>query len=290
MIVGREGILARRLVTNWLPAQRPPGGCFRCLWVLALSINGAIHSGSGGSADFNGCMYTGQLRDFTLEALPHSAEDLRQMYASRFEGKSAYRKRVWVELCSFFAKWIPASATVLDLGCGHCEFINAIECRQKFGMDLNPDATEFASPQVTIVAQDCSEQWRMTPGSIDVVFTSNFFEHLPSKAALELTLKEAHRALAPGGRVIALGPNVKYLPGQYWDFLDHYLPLTELSLGELLIKCGFDMEVCHDRFLPYTMSRGKEYPMWILRTYLALPFAWRMFGKQFLLVASKKTA
>ena len=34
--------------------------------------------------------------------------------------------------------------------------------------------------------------------------------------------------------MIALGPNIKYLPGSYWDFWDHFLCLTEMSLGEAL--------------------------------------------------------
>lgn len=225
-----------------------------------------------------------------MSTLPHSAEDLKQMYASRFEGRSAYRKRVWRELCSYFSKWIPASSTVLDLGCGHCEFINEIECRRKFGMDLNPDADKFAGEQVTIIQQDCSEAWRVPAGSLDVVFTSNFFEHLPSKDALERTLQQAYIGLAPGGRLIALGPNIKYVPGEYWDFMDHYLPLTERSLNDLLIKCGYHVELCHGRFLPYTMSRGKDYPIWMLKLYLAVPIFWRFFGKQFLLVATKTKA
>ena len=223
-----------------------------------------------------------------MDSLPHSAEDLQQMYASRFEGKSAYRKRVWHELCLFFGKWIPDGAAVLDLGCGHCEFINAVKCGRKLGMDLNPDAGEFAAADVKIIQQDCSEEWAVAPGSLDVVFTSNFFEHLPSKTALERTVQGVFGALAPGGRVIALGPNIKYVPGAYWDFFDHYVPLTERSLMEVLTKCGFCIELCQDRFLPYTMSDGKEFPIWMLRTYLALPIAWRLFGKQFLVVASKR--
>ena len=114
-----------------------------------------------------------------LNTVPHSSEDLQQMYASRFEGKSAYRKNVWRALCPFFAKWIPANATILDLGCGHGEFINEVTAGRKFGMDLNPDATTFAGRGVEIIRQDCSEDWRIPPGSLDVVFTSNFFEHLP---------------------------------------------------------------------------------------------------------------
>jgi SAM-dependent methyltransferase len=223
-----------------------------------------------------------------LNSLPHSADDLKQMYASRFEGKSAYRRRVWRELCSFFAKWIPADATILDLGCGHCEFINGVECRQKFGMDLNPEAAELAAAEVMIIQQDCSEDWRVPPGSLDVVFTSNFLEHLPTKAALERTLQHAYGALVPGGRLIALGPNIKHLPGAYWDLFDHYVPLTEFSLAEVLTKCGFRIELCQGRFLPYTMSDGKEYPIWMLRAYLSLNIAWRIFGKQFLVVASKR--
>ena len=222
-----------------------------------------------------------------MDALPHSPADLKQLYASRFEGRSAYRQKVWQELCSFFGKWISDAAAVLDLGCGHCEFINAVQCGRKFGMDLNPDAERLAAKDVNILQQDCSERWGLAPSSLDVVFTSNFFEHLPTKDALERTLQQAYRALVPGGRLIALGPNVKCMPGAYWDFFDHYLPLTELSLTEALTKCGFNIELCQDRFLPYTMSDGKEYPMWTLRAYLALPVVWRIFGKQFLVVASK---
>ena len=223
-----------------------------------------------------------------MDALPHSPADLKQIYASRFAGMAAYRQEVWRELCSYFSKWIPVDAAVLDLGCGHCEFINNVACGRKFGMDLNPDAAEFASQDVQILLQDCSADWSIPAGSLDVVFTSNFFEHLPSKNALERTLQQAYLALAPGGRLIAMGPNVKHVPGAYWDFFDHYLPLTERSLAEVLKKCGFQIELSLGQFLPYTMSGQKGYPIWMLKTYLAMPIAWRVFGKQFLLVASKR--
>jgi hypothetical protein len=52
---------------------------------------------------------------------------------------------------------------------------------------------------------------------------------------------QARRCLRPGGRIIALGPNIRYLPGKYWDFYDHYLALTELSLGEVMAETGFTL-------------------------------------------------
>jgi SAM-dependent methyltransferase len=218
---------------------------------------------------------------------PHSATDLQHFYRARFEGRSDYRRKVWAVLSQFFARWISPESDVLDLGCGWCEFINAVTCRRKFGMDLNPDAKRFAKPGIRVLEQDCSTRWQIDEESLDVVFTSNFLEHLPTKAALESTLVEARRTLKPNGRFIAMGPNIRCVPGAYWDFFDHHLPLTELSLSEILEKNGFDVEFRHSRFLPYTMSRGGQYPVWMLRAYLSWSFLWRFAGKQFLVVARK---
>jgi SAM-dependent methyltransferase len=124
--------------------------------------------------------------------------------------------------------------------------------------------------------------------TLDVVFTSNFFEHLPTKSVLRETMAEAFRCLRPGGRLVCLGPNIKCVPGAYWDYLDHYLPLTELSLKEGLELTGFQVDECLQRFLPYTMSTGLTPPLWTLSLYLKVPVAWSVFGKQFLVVASKR--
>ena len=218
----------------------------------------------------------------------HSPAELQKIYEQRFAGKHEYRDAVWRVLVSdYFAQWIPARAAVLDLGCGHCEFINNVRAETRFGMDLNPDAVRQAAPGVQILSQSCSAEWALADNSLDVVFTSNFFEHLSTKRDLRETLAQARRCLKPGGRIIAMGPNIRYLAGEYWDFYDHYLALTELSLGEVMSEIGFTVEKQIARFLPYTMSRGRKHPVWMLRLYLKLQFAWPLFGKQFLVVARK---
>jgi SAM-dependent methyltransferase len=212
-------------------------------------------------------------------------EDLQRIYGVRFAETLDYRKTVWSVLVSdWFGRYVRPQDAVLDLGCGYGEFINTIACREKYGMDLNPDAPRFLSKDVRLLPQDCSTRWPLSDASLDVVFTSNFFEHLPDKSALGRTLDEIHRCLRPGGRLVALGPNIKYLPGEYWDFWDHYVPLTEASLKEALVTRGFGVDVCIDRFLPYTMSTGPRYPVTLLRAYLKLPLLWRVFGRQFLVV------
>jgi len=218
-----------------------------------------------------------------------SPSELQKLYAKRFEGKSVYRNQVWRVLVSeYFSQWISPKAAVLDLGCGHCEFINQVSAAKCYGMDLNPDTLLNAAPHVQILSQNCAEPWSLPDESLDVVFTSNFFEHLLTKQDLRNTLLQAHRCLKPGGKLIALGPNIRYLPGEYWDFYDHYLALTELSLAEVLTECAFEPSVQIPRFLPYTMSQGVEKPVWMLSLYLKCPFLWRFFGKQFLVVGIKR--
>ncbi len=221
-----------------------------------------------------------------MNDLPSPAA-LQRLYARRFEGRAEYRDQVWRVLTGFFSQWIQPNAVVLDLGCGYCEFINNSAAGKRFGMDLNPASVQQAAPGVTILTQNCAEAWALPDDSLDVVFTSNFFEHLYTKNDLRNTLLQARRCLKPGGRIIALGPNIKYLAGAYWDFYDHYLPLTELSLGEVMTETGFTVEERIPRFLPSTMSDGKRQPIWMLRLYLKLKFAWPLFGKQFLIVAGR---
>lgn len=214
--------------------------------------------------------------------------ELQRIYEHRFTAMLTYRTRVWQVLtASFFQQFVRPTDTVLDLGCGYGEFINHIRCARKYGMDLNPRSPEFLSAGTTFLAQDCSMRWALPDASLDVVFTSNFFEHLPDKKALRDTLREAHRCLKPGGKLIALGPNIKYVQGAYWDFWDHFLCLTELSLAEAFENNGYRTMVSHARFLPYSMVNAPQYPLLFLRLYLALPFLWRFFGKQFLVVAAK---
>ena len=214
--------------------------------------------------------------------------ELQQQYVRRFAAQRDYRYRVWTVLTrDFFQRWGHGQAAVLDLGCGWGEFINQIRAGKRYGMDLNSESPQHLREDVVFFSQDCSTRWPLGDGELDVVFTSNFFEHLPDKAALKKTLEEAYRCLKPGGRLICMGPNIQCVPGAYWDFWDHFIPLTHVSLKEGVELVGFSVERAVGRFLPYTMSTGFTTPIWVVATYLRMPWLWRWFGKQFLVVAWK---
>jgi SAM-dependent methyltransferase len=210
------------------------------------------------------------------------------MYRSRFGEHLEYRNAVWQVLTSkFFSQLIPPSASVLDLGCGYGEFINNLTCAKKYAMDMNPGAAQHLAAGITFIQQDCSAEWGLPDSQLDAVFTSNFFEHLPSKSALSQTLAQAYRCLRDGGALIAMGPNARYIGGAYWDFWDHHLPLTNEALGEVLRLHGFHVIRSDPKFLPYTMVNRRPVPTLLISVYLKTPILWRLLGKQFLVVAKK---
>ncbi len=214
--------------------------------------------------------------------------ELAKEYALRFGPMEEYRNKVWEILTAdFFQNYVQSTDSVLDLGCGWGEFINNIRCEKKYGMDLNPDAPQYLNNDVTFINQDCSQPWDVEPSSLDIIFTSNFFEHLLTKESLSDTLAQAHQALKPDGKIICLGPNIRFTGQRYWDFFDHHIALTDLSLVEILKIQNFQITQVEPRFLPYTMVDKKPAPLSFVKLYLKLKVAWRLYGQQFLVVATK---
>ena len=213
---------------------------------------------------------------------------LRSVYAHRFsESELKKKKTLWETLCkSYLQKYIPAHGTVLDLGAGYCEFVNNITANNKIAVDLNPDLRSFAASDVEVINTDSRDMHMVDSASVDTVFTSNFFEHLSSPESLLETLAECQRILKDDGKVIILMPNIRNLPGKYWDFLDHRLALTHRSLVEALELTGFAPLVVHPKFLPYSVNESRlPVRAWLIRLYLTLRPAWWLLGKQMLVVA-----
>jgi SAM-dependent methyltransferase len=217
-----------------------------------------------------------------------SEKQLSQIYEKRFAGYENYRNQVWKILVNeFFSKWIKSTDHILDLGCGYGEFINHANCQVRMAMDLNPKTKSLLNKEIILHEQDCSKPWKIESNSLDLIFTSNFFEHLPEKKALDRTIVEIKKSLKPGGRLIAMGPNISVLKGKYWDFWDHHVALSDQSLCELLEINDFTIDQSESKFLPYNMVRVRERPLFMVSLYLRLPFLWKIFGKQFLIIAKK---
>ena len=218
--------------------------------------------------------------------------DLAALYRFRFrESERPQKMMIWKTLCEqFFQNLVGNDRVVVDLACGYGEFINNIKARKKYAVDLNPDAPQYLDADIAFCPSRADAITAIGDNTADVVFTSNFLEHLKTKEECDAVLAEVRRILKPAGRFIIMGPNIRYLAAEYWDFYDHYLPLSHLSLEEGLVQAGYDIEMIVSRFLPYTTrSALPQHPM-LISLYLKIPLAWRILGKQFLVVGRKPSA
>jgi SAM-dependent methyltransferase len=218
-----------------------------------------------------------------------TSSELSKLYQIRYDDAFLIRKSaIWRVICkNFYQRFVRHSDTVIDVASGHGEFINHIHAKRKIAVDLRDGAEKTLNKDIEFHQFSAEQVGQRFPNQADIIFVSNFLEHLPDKKALLVFLEEVMKSLKPGGRFMIVGPNLRYLPGQYWDYFDHYLGLTHNSLSEALELKGFEIEVCIDRFLPHS-DKGNSLPnpfyVWL---YFKLPFAWKFFGKQFFVVAQR---
>lgn len=221
---------------------------------------------------------------------PPHLSNLVDIYRERFDERALRQKNVvWKIICEdFLQKFIAPSDTVVDMGAGTCEFINNIACGKKYAVDINPDTKKFAAEDVMVIRPKTESSIELESATVDVVFASNFFEHLSSRQHVVDVLAEIRRVLVPNGRIIIVQPNVKYLYMQYWDYFDHQIALSEESMREAIVTSGFAIEILKPRFLPYTFRSRYPKGRFFVKAYLKLPIAHRIFGRQMFILARKR--
>jgi len=223
-----------------------------------------------------------------LKSSPNNKDELKlaEIYNKRFDKQDEQRQILWSTLCKYyFQRFIKTDATVLDLAAGYCEFINNIVCKKKLAVDLNPDTAKKANKDVRVYLASSDKLPKQLHNQVDVVFVSNFFEHLDSKNHLLDTLAEVRKVLKKDGKIMVLQPNIKLVGHKFWDFVDHSLPMTDKSLTEALELSGYRVSFIKSRFLPYTTSSILPVNSLLIRLYLRLPLIKWFLGKQTFVVA-----
>ena len=219
--------------------------------------------------------------------------DLESLYRERFSAAERVRKdAIWQVLCAdFFQRFVRAETdTVLDIACGLGEFTRHISARRKIAIDLNPEAALLLPPEAEFHLVSAEHITPVADNSIDVCFSSNFLEHLPTKDVVGNVLAEIRRVLRPGGLYVALQPNIRFCGDVYWDFWDHHTALSDRSCNELFLQSGLAVKQLIPRFLPYSTKSALPTHPALVRAYLRVPLAWKLLGKQFLIVGQKPGA
>ena len=173
---------------------------------------------------------------------------------------------------------------VLDPAAGRGEFIGAVPAAETWAVDAVATRRPHTSrTRKSITVADHGR--RAAPSDhFDGVFVSNFLEHLYDQEAIAAFLEKMHGSMEAGGRIAIMGPNYRYCSDEYWDCADHYVALTHVAIDEHLYAAGFEPIKVIPRYLPYSFRGILPPSPQLTRLYLKTPAAWRVLGKQFLVI------
>jgi hypothetical protein len=193
------------------------------------------------------------------------------------------RVAVWNEIAPYVYDLMGRPARVLDPAAGWGEFINAVPAEERWLVDAVEFPEHHRDPMVKAVFADIRDV-ELPDQYFEGIFVSNFLEHLAKPDDIADFLTQMRATITPGGRIVVMGPNFKYAWKQYFDFADHVLPLTHITVLEHLAAAGFEVESVFPRFLPYSFTG--RLPAWpaLTHLYLRSRWAWHILGKQFLVV------
>jgi len=157
--------------------------------------------------------------------------------------------------------FVPVGARrVLDIGCGAGAFGAGLKAEggdgiEVWGVELDPDAAARAGEVLDrVITGDARRAPAELAGEVfDCLVLNDVLEHLREPADL---LRDLRPLLAPGGRIVASLPNVRYffnvvdlaLHGR-WEYTDegildrtHLRFFTRRSMGDLFTAAGYTVE------------------------------------------------
>jgi hypothetical protein len=213
--------------------------------------------------------------------------DYQRLYEYRFRAVSqARRDDVWAAVAPMLYERMNRPQRILDPAAGRCEFINAVPSPERWAVDAVAYEEGARREGTRLIVSDIMKA-DLPREYFGGVFVSNFLEHLSSQEAVSEFLERMYECVIPSGRIAIMGPNFRFCSREYFDYADHTVVLTERGVEEHLYAAGFTIISVYPKFLPYTFSgRLPSHPA-LVRAYLQFPLAWRILGKQFLVIAER---
>ena len=139
-----------------------------------------------------------------------------------------------------FEPYVGPRDTVVDFGCGAAALLAALPAAERIGIEPNPPARAAGKERGVRMVESARE---LEDGVADVVISNHALEHTLSPLD---ELRELHRLLRPGGRLVL------WLPLDDWrtqrrprrDDNHHLYTWTPLLLRNLLEEAGFEVREC----------------------------------------------
>lgn len=161
-----------------------------------------------------------------------------------------------------FLPYINQEDTVMDFGCGGGHLLAALNCKGKYGIEINPSAREEAKKYNFPVYEGCSY---LEKKSIDKVISNHCLEHVPCPIE---ALKQIKECLVPGGKLILCIPIDDWRNEKHFhrDDIDHHLyTWTPQLVGNCLLEAGFQVDsikIYSHAWPPMVFTLNRLFPVW----------------------------
>lgn len=135
-----------------------------------------------------------------------------------------------------FSEFINPSDTVLDFGCGGGFLLKNINCRKKFGFEINNVAIEYANS----IGIECVDNLsHILDDSLDAIISNSCLEHIPNPHEM---LKALLIKLKLNGIIVFSIPH-ETIDYQYksddWNY--HLFTWSPMAIGNLFNDAGFSV-------------------------------------------------
>jgi len=168
------------------------------------------------------------------------SEDLKRFYSERSSWRNYREENIRLSKAVKLAE-VRSGVRILDVGCrdGYLKkFLKGDY--QYFGIDIAP---EFEAPDITI--QDICARTDFDADFFDIVFCIEVLEHVTNPY---FVLREIHRILKPGGRLVLSVPNPYHFKEILWNLLrvkdrqGHLFSWTRQTMERFSQVVGFSLE------------------------------------------------
>jgi SAM-dependent methyltransferase len=186
-----------------------------------------------------------------------------------------------------YEEYIKKNDSVLDFGCGGGFLLQRLDCKKKYGIDINPIARKTAEEK-GITMFDSIEHLP-NRSQFDVIISHHTLEHVENPATV---LKSLTSHLKPKGKLVFVVPIDDWRRQKEYtskDINKHLYTWTPLLLGNLFSVCGYrikKIEIISTAFVPLSRYYYDYIPKPL---YALMSRMWSMLtlSRQMVIVATK---
>ena len=185
------------------------------------------------------------------------------------------------------------NSSLLDLGYGRGEFLKESidQGMMGYGVDISDYPKSYCKSGKIVLCDLTKQKLLFSDNYFDIIYSKSFVEHFYYS---EIIFEQVYRALKPGGIIITLMLEWKYIYKSFYEDYSHRTPFTKISLKDIHLITNFN-NVKVESFKRPSILWKKNYYIYIIKLlsfltrilipdYFRFKIKWIRFSKELMLL------